>query len=319
MSAKIAVMMIVTRKKRSTADITINIDVMDATRIDKYLWAIRVFKTRADATDACRGGRVTVNGNEAKPSKEVKTGDTISIRKGSVYYTYKVLSPLDKRQGAKEVEKYAQKDVYKRQEMTQTLRNLRYYAPSLRQSWLLVLIFVLFGTTFGATPKLLAGDSTFWGSTSVMYLCTMIPVFFFICFKAMMEYQRYEVTGMAAPSKINFPSFGSLHPLLVFLLAGLATLCISVLIGPLTTLIPMPDSIRRISVSYTHLKDFSALFSCTRLITVLMITIARMTTASAVCPKRADRKAAASRMIIIKLISCSFILVSSVFFCPRSI
>ena len=101
-------MMIVTRKKRSTADITINIDVMDATRIDKYLWAIRVFKTRADATDACRGGRVTVNGNEAKPSKEVKTGDTISIRKGSVYYTYKVLSPLDKRQGAKEVEKYAQ-------------------------------------------------------------------------------------------------------------------------------------------------------------------------------------------------------------------
>lgn len=130
--------------------------------------------------------------------------------------------------------------------MTQTLRNLRYYAPSLRQSWLLVLIFVLFGTTFGATPKLLAGDSTFWGSTSVMYLCTMIPVFFFICFKAMMEYQRYEVTGMAAPSKINFPSFGSLHPLLVFLLAGLATLCISVLIGPLTTLIPMPDSIRRI-------------------------------------------------------------------------
>ena len=54
---------------------------MDATRIDKYLWAIRVFKTRADATDACRGGRVTVNGNEAKPSKEVKTGDTISYLK----------------------------------------------------------------------------------------------------------------------------------------------------------------------------------------------------------------------------------------------
>ena len=130
--------------------------------------------------------------------------------------------------------------------MTQTLRNLRYYAPSLRQSWLLVLIFVVFGTIFGATPKLLAGDSVFWGSTSVMYLCTMIPVFVFIYFKAMMEHQRYEVTGMAVPLKINFPSFGSLHPLLVFLLAGLATLCISVLIEPLTNLIPMPDSIRMI-------------------------------------------------------------------------
>lgn len=90
------------------ADITTNIDTMDSTRIDKYLWSIRVFKTRADATDACRGGKVTVNGNEAKPSKEVKTGDTISVRKGSVHYTYKVLSPLDKRQGAKEVEKYAE-------------------------------------------------------------------------------------------------------------------------------------------------------------------------------------------------------------------
>ena len=92
----------------ATAGITINTDGMDSTRIDKYLWAIRVFKTRADATEACRGGKVTVNGNEAKPSKEVKIGDTISVRKGSVHYTYKVLSPLDKRQGAKEVEKYVQ-------------------------------------------------------------------------------------------------------------------------------------------------------------------------------------------------------------------
>ena len=130
--------------------------------------------------------------------------------------------------------------------MIPTLRNLRYYVPSLRQSWLLVLIFVFLGTIFGAIPKLFTGDSTFWGSTSVMYFCTMIPVFVFIYFKATLEYQRYEVTGLEAPSKINCPSFGSLHPVLVFLLALLATLCISVLIDPLTSLIPMPDSIKRI-------------------------------------------------------------------------
>jgi ribosomal 50S subunit-recycling heat shock protein len=62
-------MTIVTMRKgnTATADITINIDTMDATRIDKYLWAIRVFKTRAEATDACRGGWVMLIGNEAKP------------------------------------------------------------------------------------------------------------------------------------------------------------------------------------------------------------------------------------------------------------
>ena len=80
----------------------------DSTRIDKFLWSIRVFKTRADATEACKGGKVTVNGQDAKPSKEVKGGDVISVRKGAIHYTYKVLLPIEKRQGAKEVEKYTQ-------------------------------------------------------------------------------------------------------------------------------------------------------------------------------------------------------------------
>ena len=80
---------------------------MDTTRIDKYLWAIRVYKTRTEATDACKGGKVDVNGADVKPSREVKAGDVISVRKGSVHYTYKVLAPLEKRVGAKEVEKYA--------------------------------------------------------------------------------------------------------------------------------------------------------------------------------------------------------------------
>ena len=81
---------------------------MDATRVDKFLWAIRVFKTRSDATDACKGGKVSVNGAEVKPSRDVKAGDIINVRKGAVHYTYKVLAPLEKRQGAKEVERYAQ-------------------------------------------------------------------------------------------------------------------------------------------------------------------------------------------------------------------
>ncbi|MBO6068297.1 MAG: RNA-binding S4 domain-containing protein [Bacteroidales bacterium] len=80
----------------------------DSTRIDKFLWSIRVFKTRADATEACKGGKVTINGQDAKPSKEVKGGDVVSVRKGAIHYTYKVLLPIEKRQGAKEVEKYAQ-------------------------------------------------------------------------------------------------------------------------------------------------------------------------------------------------------------------
>ena len=76
-------------------------------RIDKFLWAIRVFKTRTDATDACKGGKVKVAGVNAKPSKEVKPGDVLTVKKGSVTYTYKVLQPLERRVGAKLVPEYA--------------------------------------------------------------------------------------------------------------------------------------------------------------------------------------------------------------------
>ncbi len=80
----------------------------DSTRLDKYLWSIRVFKTRSEATDACRGGKVTVGGQDAKPSREVKAGDMIQVRKGPVLYTYKVLQPIDRRQGAALVAQYAE-------------------------------------------------------------------------------------------------------------------------------------------------------------------------------------------------------------------
>ena len=80
---------------------------MADTRIDKYLWAIRAFKTRTDATDACKGGKVKVAGINAKPSKEVKVGDVLQVKKGLVTYTYKVLQPLERRVGAKLVSEYA--------------------------------------------------------------------------------------------------------------------------------------------------------------------------------------------------------------------
>jgi len=75
-------------------------------RIDKYLWAIRVFKTRSDAADACRSGKVRLNNMEAKPSKEVKAGDLLEVRKGPVRYRYQVLGLLEQRIAAKNLTPY---------------------------------------------------------------------------------------------------------------------------------------------------------------------------------------------------------------------
>ena len=77
-------------------------------RIDKYLWAIRVFKTRSEATEACKGGKVKVDNVNAKPSKAVQPGDVIQVRKGAVLYTYKVIRPLGSRVGAKLVPEFAE-------------------------------------------------------------------------------------------------------------------------------------------------------------------------------------------------------------------
>ena len=81
---------------------------MDSVRIDKYLWAIRAFKTRTEATEACKGGRVKVGGQNAKPSRDVSPGEVITLRKGPVTYTYKVLRPLENRVGAKLVPDYVE-------------------------------------------------------------------------------------------------------------------------------------------------------------------------------------------------------------------
>ena len=76
-------------------------------RLDKYLWAIRVFKTRSDAADACKSGKVKVNDMEAKSSREVKQGDTISVRKVNVIFQFRVVAPVENRQPAKLVAEYA--------------------------------------------------------------------------------------------------------------------------------------------------------------------------------------------------------------------
>lgn len=76
-------------------------------RIDKYLWAIRCFKTRSEAADACNGGKVRMNGVSAKASKTVKPGDLLEIRKGPVLFTYKVVADLEMRVGAALVGNYA--------------------------------------------------------------------------------------------------------------------------------------------------------------------------------------------------------------------
>ena len=76
-------------------------------RLDKYLWAIRVFKTRSDAADACKSGKVKVNDMEAKSSREVKQGDTISVRKVNVIFQFRVVAPVENHQPAKLVAEYA--------------------------------------------------------------------------------------------------------------------------------------------------------------------------------------------------------------------
>jgi ribosome-associated heat shock protein Hsp15 len=73
-------------------------------RVDKWLWAVRIYKTRGLATDACRRGHVLVNGMPAKPSKEIKEDDHITVRKLPVLYGYIVKQAIEKRVSAKIVE-----------------------------------------------------------------------------------------------------------------------------------------------------------------------------------------------------------------------
>lgn len=79
---------------------------MEEIRLDKYLWAVRIFKTRSDAAEAIRTNKVTVNGSTVKPSREAKIDDVIAVRKQQITYSYKVVDLVSSRLPAKEVPAY---------------------------------------------------------------------------------------------------------------------------------------------------------------------------------------------------------------------
>jgi ribosome-associated heat shock protein Hsp15 len=74
---------------------------MEEARIDKWLWAARIFKTRSIAADACKNGRVTIEGVNVKPSRMVKEGETVSVRKPPITYSFRILKTIEQRVGAK--------------------------------------------------------------------------------------------------------------------------------------------------------------------------------------------------------------------------
>lgn len=74
---------------------------MAEARIDKWLWAARIFKTRTIASEACKKGRISVNGAQVKPSRMIKPGEVIQVKKPPVTYSFKVLQAIEKRVGAK--------------------------------------------------------------------------------------------------------------------------------------------------------------------------------------------------------------------------
>ncbi len=79
---------------------------MNDERIDKWLWAMRVFKTRSIATDACKKGRVMMGGVAVKPSRSVKVGDVIDVRKPPVTFSFRVKALSSGRLGARLVPDY---------------------------------------------------------------------------------------------------------------------------------------------------------------------------------------------------------------------
>ncbi len=74
---------------------------MAEARIDKWLWAVRIFKTRTIAAEACKKGHITINGAQAKPARTIKEGDVVGVKKSPITYSFKVLQAIEKRVGAK--------------------------------------------------------------------------------------------------------------------------------------------------------------------------------------------------------------------------
>lgn len=74
---------------------------MAEARIDKWMWAVRIFKTRTIAAEACKKGHVAMNGTNVKPSRMVKPGDIVMVKKAPIVYSFKVLQAIERRVGAK--------------------------------------------------------------------------------------------------------------------------------------------------------------------------------------------------------------------------
>ncbi len=78
----------------------------DHVRVDKWLWAVRLFKTRSLATEACLKGHVLMGGLPVKPSRAVRPGDVVKVRKPPIYRSYKVIALVEKRMGAPETARF---------------------------------------------------------------------------------------------------------------------------------------------------------------------------------------------------------------------
>src|SRR5574344_1432811 len=79
---------------------------MDEVRIDKWLWAVRIFKTRSIATDACKKGRVMMDNVSVKPSRNIRVGEVVQVKKPPITFSFRVLDLADKRMGAKLVPQF---------------------------------------------------------------------------------------------------------------------------------------------------------------------------------------------------------------------
>ena len=75
-------------------------------RIDKFLWSVRIFKTRSIASDECRKGRIIINNVQVKPSRIVLKNEIISVKKPPVIFTYRIIEPIENRVSAKLVDQY---------------------------------------------------------------------------------------------------------------------------------------------------------------------------------------------------------------------
>jgi len=99
-----------------------------AFRVDKYVWSVRLAKTRSQASELISKGKIKLNNVQVKSSREPKVGDTIQISKNTAVYSYKIIQLLDKRIGAKLVEEYIidvtpeeEKEKYRLYSLTQSV------------------------------------------------------------------------------------------------------------------------------------------------------------------------------------------------------